>query len=188
LIISSIIIIKGEYKKMKQLQEYNREKAVAYAKKWALSHNPAYANYEEYGGDCTNYISQCIEHGNIPLDNIGEHVLKKWYWYSDNYRTPTWTAAEPFYKYIIGNNKENTQNFGIYARIATYNELELGDIVQLVYEGRAIHTMIVTNIILEGDYVVDYYISQHTYDLLDYPLSLKEGEKRYIKILGYYNY
>ena len=89
---------------------------------------------------------------------------------------------------MIGNNKENTQNFGVYARVAAYNELELGDIVQLVHEGRGIHTMIVTNIILEGDYLVDYYISQHTYDLLDYPLSLKYGEKRYIKILGYYNY
>ncbi len=173
---------------MKQLQEYNREKAVAYARKWALSHNPAYANYEEYGGDCTNYISQCVKAGNIPFDNSGEHVLQKWYWYSDNYRTPTWTAAEPFYKYMIGNNNENTQNFGVYARLASYNELELGDIVQLVYEGRAYHTMIITDIILDNGYIKDYLICQHTYDLLDYPLSLKEGEKRYIKILGYYNY
>ena len=36
------------------------------------------------------------------------------------------------------------------------------------------------------EYLIDYLICQHTYDLLDYPLSLKEGERRYIKILGYY--
>ncbi|WP_275890910.1 amidase domain-containing protein [Romboutsia hominis] len=58
------------------LKEYDREKAVAYARKWALDHNPTYANYELYGGDCTNYISQCLRAGNIPFDNIGEHVLK----------------------------------------------------------------------------------------------------------------
>lgn len=173
---------------MKVLQEYDREKAVEYARKWALSYNPSYANYSDYGGDCTNYISQCIKAGKIPLDTQGENVLKKWYWYSDNSRTPTWTAAEPFYRYIIGNNKSDTQNFGVYARIAKYNELELGDIVQLVYEGGSYHTMIVTDILLDGEYIDDYLICQHTYNLLDYPLSLKEGEKIYIKILGYYNY
>lgn len=171
---------------MKRLQEYNRKAATDYAQKWALGRNPRYNNYEDWGGDCTNYISQCLVAGKIPMDNIGENVIKKWYWYNDRVRTPTWTAAEPFYKYIVGNNKGSIQNFGIYARDAEYNELEIGDIVQLIYEGRAYHTMIVTDVILEGDYLVDYLICQHTYDLLDYPLSLKEGEKRYVKILGYY--
>lgn len=171
---------------MKQLQEYDREKAVAYARQWALSHNPAFANYENYGGDCTNFISQCIHAGNIPFDHDGKNVLEKWYWYSEYSRTPTWTAAEPFYKYITGNNSEKTQNFGIYARDAEYNELEIGDIAQLVFDSNAYHTMIITQVILDGDYLVDYLESQHTYDLLDYPLSLKEGERRYIKILGYY--
>ena len=46
--------------------------------------------------------------------------------------------------------------------------------------------MIITEVVLDGDYLVDYLEAQHTYDLLDYPLSLKEGEQRYIKILGYY--
>lgn len=173
---------------MKQLQQYDREAAVAYARKWALGRNPAYKDYEDWGGDCTNYISQCIHAGKIPFDHSGKDVLTRWYWYSDSSRTPSWTAAEPFYKYISGNNNENTQNFGIYTREAEYNELELGDIVQLIYEGRAYHNMIITEVILEEDYLVDYLICQHTYDLLDYPLSMKEGERRYIKILGYYNY
>ena len=46
--------------------------------------------------------------------------------------------------------------------------------------------MIITDVILEGNYLIDYLICQHTYDLLNYPLSMKQGEKRYIKILGYY--
>ena len=120
------------------------------------------------------------------MDYTGSNVLQKWYWNSDSSRTPTWTAAEPFYKYVIGNNNENTQNFGIYARNANYNELEIGDIVQLVYDNNAYHNMIISEVILEGDYLIDYLVCQHTYDLLDYPLSLKEGERRYIKILGYY--
>lgn len=174
---------------MKELKPYDREAAAAYAKKWALGHNPNYKNYEDWGGDCTNFISQAVHAGKIPFDHIGNDILTQWYWYSDKSRTPSWTAAEPFYKYISRNNTENTQNFGIYTRPAEYNELEIGDIVQLTYEGSAFHTMIITEVILEGDYLIDYLVSQHTYDLQNYPLSLKtEGERRYIKILGYYDY
>ncbi|MEF9991070.1 MAG: amidase domain-containing protein [Romboutsia sp.] len=173
---------------MKYLKEYNRYSAVLYAQSWALSHNPNYKNYEEWGGDCTNFISQCVHAGKIPFDEDGNEESKKWYWYDDRHRTPSWTSAELFYQYIINNNNEKTNNFGIYAREASYNELELGDIVQLLYSGRAYHTMIITKVLLNGDYLIDYLECQHTYNLLDYPLSMKEGEKRYIKILGYYTW
>lgn len=170
---------------MKVLQPYDREKARDYARKWALSRNPAYHDYEEWGGNCTNFISQCVHAGKIPFDNQPPYI---WYWYSDYSRTPSWTSAEAFYQYLINNNTSKTQNFGVYARNAEYNELEIGDIAQLVYEGKAFHTMMITEVILEDDYLIDYYESQNTYDLLDYPLSMKAGEQRYIKILGYYNW
>lgn len=171
---------------MKKLQEYDREAAVAYAREWALDRNPAYKDYDPWGGDCTNFISQCLRAGKIPLDHTGQEEYQMWYWYSDKERTPSWTAAELLYQYIIRNNNENTQNYGIYARLGKYNELDPGDIVQLVYNGKAYHSMIITEVILEGEYLIDYLISAHTYDVLDYPLSNKIGEKRYIKILGYY--
>lgn len=169
-----------------QFIEYDRCAAVEYAQKWALGRNPKYKDYEPWGGDCTNFISQCLYAGKIPFDNNGDEEYKKWYWYSDKDRTPSWTSAELLYHYLINNNKENTNNYGVYARIAKYNELDPGDIVQLVYNGKAYHSMIVSEVLLEGDYLLDYLICEHNYDLLDYPLSMKEGEKRYIKILGYY--
>ena len=168
---------------MANLVSYNRESAAKYAMKWALSRNSAYRDYEEWGGDCTNFISQCVHAGGIPFDHNGNNILKQWYWYSDISRTPSWTGAEPFYKYIIGNNSKDTQNF----EEVDYYDLEIGDIVQLVYEDNlAYHNMIISDIILDGDFLVDYLICQHTYDLLNYPLSLKAGDKRYIKIFGYY--
>lgn len=167
--------------------KYDRKSAVEYATKWALSRNTQYKDYENWGGDCTNYISQCVHAGGIPFDNTGNNILKQWYWYNDNNRTPSWTGAEPFYKYLITNNSEETQNYGIYAKEVSYNELQPGDIVQLLYEDNlAYHNMIITKVILEGRYLLDYLICQHTYDLLNYPLSMKEGKKRYLKILGYY--
>ena len=42
---------------------YNRDAAVAYARKWALGRNPAYYDFQDVGGDCTNFASQCIYAG-----------------------------------------------------------------------------------------------------------------------------
>ena len=41
-------------------EKHNRLNAVNYAKKWALSRNPDFYNFDLLGGDCTNFISQCI--------------------------------------------------------------------------------------------------------------------------------
>lgn len=45
---------------MTKICPYNRGKAVAYALEWAMSRNPAYLDFEELGGDCTNFASQCL--------------------------------------------------------------------------------------------------------------------------------
>lgn len=166
--------------------EYNRISAARYARQWALSRNPKFKDYEELGGNCTNYISQCVNAGGIPMDSDGNNVMKEWYWYSDANRTPSWTGAQPFFEYFTKNNNGETKNFGVYAKQTDYDELELGDIVQLIKDGKAYHTMMITGLLLDGEYIYDYLICQNTYDLLDYPLSLKVGEKRYLKIFGYY--
>ena len=39
---------------------YNAQKAVNYAKRWALDRNPDYYDYSGMGGDCANFVSQCL--------------------------------------------------------------------------------------------------------------------------------
>ena len=48
---------------MANLIPYNREKAIEYANTWAYGRNPAYYDYSNLGGDCTNFISQCLYAG-----------------------------------------------------------------------------------------------------------------------------
>ena len=54
---------------------YDRLEAVIYAHRWAYGRNPAFYDYEEIGGDCTNYASQCIYAGtgvmNLHLPSAG---------------------------------------------------------------------------------------------------------------------
>lgn len=45
---------------MRFLQDYDRKAAVLYAHAWAYGRNPAFYDYEQVGGDCTNFASQCI--------------------------------------------------------------------------------------------------------------------------------
>ena len=46
-----------------EISEYNRNAAYEYARKWAFKRNPAYYDFSEIGGDCTNFASQCIYAG-----------------------------------------------------------------------------------------------------------------------------
>ncbi len=39
---------------------YNRDVVAEYAYKWAFRRNPEYYNFDSIGGDCTNFVSQCI--------------------------------------------------------------------------------------------------------------------------------
>ena len=48
---------------------YDRLEAVSYAHRWAYGRNPAFYDYEEIGGDCTNYASQCIYVGTGVMNN-----------------------------------------------------------------------------------------------------------------------
>lgn len=59
---------------------YNASAAIAYADKWALSFNPAYPNYIKDGGDCANFVSQCIFHGGLPTDSVWDWDKSAWKW------------------------------------------------------------------------------------------------------------
>lgn len=47
---------------------YDRAQAVAYARRWALSRNPLFYDFTGIGGDCTNFVSQCLLAGCCVMD------------------------------------------------------------------------------------------------------------------------
>ena len=59
------------------MKEYplNIKAEIEYARRWAFSANPAYYNFENIGGDCTNFVSQCLYAGGavmtIPVTQAG---------------------------------------------------------------------------------------------------------------------
>lgn len=79
------------------MDAYDREKAAAYALRWALDRNPKFYDYENLGGDCTNFISQVLLNGGAPMDY---KETFGWYYLTANRKSPSWTAVEPLFQYL----------------------------------------------------------------------------------------
>lgn len=162
----------------------NRSAGVTYARNWALSINPNWGNYESLGGDCTNFISQCLYAAGVPFDTSGY----TWYWYSDSNRAPAWTGASQFKSYALNNNSSSTSNYGLYARTSQWGNVTISDIVQL--GSTPYHSMFISGIVAPYDEITDYLICQHSTSvsgrLKDYPLSAKPDPKYYLEMVCYY--
>lgn len=149
---------------------YDRKLVVEYARKWALSRNPSYYNYDKIGGDCTNFISQCLYVGKREMNYRGYG----WYYENSNNKSPSWTGVEYLYKFLINNKFEGPRGF-----LIDKNDLEIGDIIQLSFDGVVFgHSLIVTEIDRKN-----IKICAHTIDSLDRNLETYNYKKsRNIKI------
>lgn len=151
---------------------YNRDKAVSYAEKWALARNPKYFDFSLLGGDCTNFCSQSLYAGaGVMNDNLNIG----WFYYSLDNRAPAWTGVEEFYKFITSNEKK-----GPYGEECSFNQIEKGDFISFGNNNGFYHMVIVTNF-----YNNEPIVCSHSFDRLNAPLSIYYYEKiRFIKILG----
>ena len=48
---------------------YNRTSAISYADKYCINYNSKYNSYKGRGGDCANFVSQCLYAGGFPQDS-----------------------------------------------------------------------------------------------------------------------
>ena len=90
---------------MLEIGQYNRQFAYAYAARWAFDRNPLFYNFTGIGGDCTNFVSQCIFAGCCEMNytpNTG------WYYRGLNDRSPSWSGVSFFYDFITTNQGVGT--------------------------------------------------------------------------------
>ena len=152
---------------------YDRAKAVAYAEKWALKRNPAYLDFHPMGGDCTNFISQCLYAGGKVMNMT---PVSGWYYVDGNRRTASWTGVEYLYAFLMGN-----KGAGPYAQLVERGMLQLGDVVQLGLAGEGYsHNVLVVG--LEGG---EIYVAAHNIDAWMRPLSAyRQPNRRFMHIAG----
>ncbi len=146
---------------------YSREKAVEYARRWATGRNPLFFDFTGRGGDCTNFVSQCVFAGSGIMNYTPTFG---WYYVSPSDRAPAWTGVDEFYDFLIGQPQFAEQNGGVGPRgfeVMNAADIEIGDVIQLVNErGEFYHTLIIS-----GFTDNDILICAHSDDALDRPLS-----------------
>lgn len=136
---------------------YDRHKAITYAHTWALGRNPQYYNFDLLGGDCTNFVSQCVYAGCGVMDYTKD---LGWYYISANSRAAAWTGVEYLYRFLIANKGP-----GPYAQEKPLAFAQPGDIVQLSFDGQAyVHSLF----IVDAETLPspeNILVATHTYDV-----------------------
>ncbi|MDD4378280.1 MAG: amidase domain-containing protein [Eubacteriales bacterium] len=174
-----------------QAKKYDREKAVQYADKYCgiawgsgnnFKYNSKYQDYNGIGGDCTNYVSQCIgdkeEGGGIPFDRTWFASYTK---YGKAQGSKAFVNADAFWNYILYSGKGRLIKKGTYKQLTKPTEehpigiiekIEIGDLLCYEKKGKIDHFSIITAKDSKG-YPM---INSHTNDRYHVPFDFGWGE------------
>lgn len=142
---------------------YDRDAAVDYALKWAFMRNLRFYDFEDIGGDCTNYVSQCLYAG-CGVMNYSQ--TNGWYYIDTNERAPSWTGVKFLQEFLLTN-----EGVGVYGTVSPLEALVPGDIIQLQNsEGRFYHSLFVSYVI-QPALPRNIFVCAHSYDARDRRLS-----------------
>ena len=134
-------------------KEYLRERAVLYARKFALVRNPLYYRFEGIGGNCTNFASQCVLAGSCVMNFA---PINGWYYISLNRRSASWAGVEFFYEFFTTN-----RDVGPFGKEETLDNAQIGDLIQLQNDsGDFYHTLVITEITDNEIYICANYIHE----------------------------
>ena len=155
------------------IKQYNRKRAVEYAKRYAFSQNPIFGNFRGIGGNCTNFVSQSIYAGSCVMNYTKTYG---WYYTSLEDRAPAWTGVDYFYNFMTSNT-----GVGPFGRAVSLDMTEVGDVIQLAKnDGGYYHTLLIVG--FEGE---DPLVAAQTDDAYARPLSSYTYDySRNIKIDG----
>ena len=159
---------------------YDRQRALEYAKEWALSRNPLFFDFTGRGGNCTNFVSQCLLAGSCvmnPAETFG------WYYVNAADRSPSWTGVRELYDFLTGSGDfpAKAERVGPLGTQIGREMAEIGDIIQLANSsGTFYHTLFISGF-SDGDILV----CAQSDNALDRPLSTYNyAMARFIRIDG----
>lgn len=109
---------------------------MTYAKKWALSRNPRYYNFDGLGGDCTNFASQCVFAGSGVM-NYTKDV--GWYYNSPADRAAAWSGVRYLHTFLTTN-----RGVGPFGEKTELQKTAIGDLLFLQSGQSLYHTLVVT--------------------------------------------
>ena len=146
---------------------YNKERAVTYARQWALSRNPLFIDFTGRGGDCTSFVSQSVFAGSGIMDFTPTYG---WYYKSSADRSPSWSGVDEFFNFTTGVPEFSNANNGtgpVGFDITDGRDIDIGDVIQLANSnGEFYHSLLIS-----GFTDNDILVCAHSDDALDRPIS-----------------
>lgn len=150
---------------------YGYEAAAAYAIQYAYDYNTAYPDWSiDYGGDCANFISQCLYAGGKPMvgtPGSSAQATNMSNWFSSgtsastSYVSSTWRGANAFKVYWTSNCTSYSTFSSMNSNAWFYGNK--GDAVSLLNaNGAAYHTLMIVG--YGGNASYDFTVAAHTYD------------------------
>lgn len=140
---------------MKKTASYNRKNAVSYALQYYYNYNPNYPNWSSYGGDCANFVSQCLVAGGEKMvgtpGTSNAQNPNNWFSYGNKTDTSqvssTFRGANVFKNYFYLAAKRKRFFLTNATKEDLYNFASLGDAVSFCKKDGnnyiAKHTMVV---------------------------------------------
>lgn len=153
-------------------RHYSWQNAVAYAAKYWSSYNPAYPNYNPCGGDCANFVSQCLRAG-------GETSDGTWYTHSGmgcqktsaNCGSTAWVNNWGLRNWAVNTHRGRA--------VSSINQLGRGDIINYDWTGNGTfdHVAIITN-------SASMLVTAHNTNRRNVPWRMGAKSHRFTWILG----
>jgi hypothetical protein len=162
---------------------YNRVEAVRYADLWWNNSNPGFRRFSD---DCTNYVSQCLYTGGIPVVYTGEQGSGWWY-RGKGMDGDTWS-----YSWTVAHSFRWMLESGVIIpaeRMADAAALTIGDVICYDFEGdgRWDHSTIVTAKDTNGMPLVNAHTEdcrRAAWDYRDSSAYTNNIEYRFFHLLG----
>lgn len=168
---------------------YDRQAALDYARQYTAARNPAWDDYAGMGGNCQNYVSQCLYAGGIPMDTTGAAV---WKWFDGTVandttaagRSSSWSGVDEFLAYAEGNT-----GYGLAAQTgAPYLTGQPGELIQMGENGSWRHVVIISQTVTdESGQTIDYLVHSNTSNLENWPASLYGYPQRLLTRIAGWN-
>jgi hypothetical protein len=162
---------------------YSATNAVTYANTYYSSYNSAYPDWTTYGGDCANFVSQCLKAGGKAY-NVAQTAVTaakaadwaNWYSYGSALNTTnvssTHRGANAFRNYWQSKVSYNT-----YTSVSTaaYNYGSVGDAISLLTTNDSGAIVAYHTLFIIGKSNNDFTIAAHTSDTNTKKLSAYAG-------------
>ena len=141
---------------------YDRTRAVQYAAAWWNSFNPQFSAFQD---DCTNFISQCLWAGGMPMEATGRRDKGWWYQGPNENWSYSWAVAHSLRWYLEVSGR------AMLRKAAT--DLEVGDLIGYDWDGD--NTWQHNTIVVGFDPAGEPLVAAHTVAAWARPWSYKDS-------------